>query len=166
MATPQPKSPVRHDPERAGIMLQILKSLKLKIRLLRDPRISGWLKLGFFSGILWVLFPDLVIGPLDDVLVFYFLANFEDFCPQWVVQDVLRNIEEENKGNRPQGQKTRRTTPPKPRNSTNKYKPTGRFVALVDGSPCFFDKEGELPQVVPVWQEFEAKGKKVWRRYR
>ncbi|QLG69648.1 MAG: hypothetical protein CH104c_0416 [Candidatus Woesebacteria bacterium] len=161
MATPQPKSPVRRDPERAGIMLQILKGLKLKIRLLKDPRVSGWLKLGFVAGFLWVVFPDLIVGPLDDVLVFYFLANFEDFCPQWVVREVLAQMEEEEKGNRPQGQK--KATP----GNSNKERPTGRFLANMGGDPVFFTREEDIPEGVAVWQEFvDRAGQKKWRRYR
>lgn len=108
MTTPQPEnSPVRDPEKRVGIMFQILKGLKLKIRLLKDPRISVWLKLGFAAGILWILFPDLVVGPIDDAIVFYFLANFEDFCPKSVVREVLKSLEEEEKN--PQGQKKRLT---------------------------------------------------------
>jgi len=157
MATPQPKSPVRRDPERAGIMFQILKGLKLKIRLLKDPRVSGWLKLGFVAGFLWVVFPDLIVGPLDDVLVFYFLANFEDFCPKSVVREVLKSLEEEEK-NRPQGQK--KAAP------NSKERPTGRFVARINGDPVFFEREEDIPEGVAVWQEFDRDGQRKWRRYR
>jgi len=161
MTTPQPgKFPIRRDPERAGITLQILKGLKLKVRLLKDPRISVWLKLGFVAGILWILFPDLVVGPIDDAIVFYFLLNFEDLCPQWVVQDVLGSMEEENKGNRPQDQK--KAAP----GNSNKERPTGRFLANMGGDPVFFTREEDIPEGVAVWQEIVDRDGRKWRRYR
>jgi hypothetical protein len=159
MTTPQPEnSPVRDPEKRVGIMFQILKGLKLKIWLLKDPRISVWLKLGFAAGILWILFPDLVVGPIDDAVVFYFLANFEDFCPKSVVREVLKSLEEEEKN--PQGQK-------KAPDNGHKERPTGRFLANIGGDPVFFTREQDIPKEVTVWQEFvDRDGHRKWRRYR
>jgi hypothetical protein len=161
MTTPQPEnSPVRDPEKRAGMMLQILKGLKLKIRLLQDPRVSIWLKLSFLCGVLWVVFPDLIVGPIDDAIVFYFLLNFEDLCPQWVVREVLAQMEEEEKGNRPQDRK-------KAPDNGHKERPTGRFVARINGGPVFFEREEDIPEGVAVWQEFvDRAGQKKWRRYR
>jgi len=79
--------------------LKILSSLRLKFRLIGDPRVSIWLKLAFFAGFLWVIFPDLIIGPLDDAFVLWFLATWENYCPPGVVKEHREQLIRERRQN-------------------------------------------------------------------
>lgn len=113
---PPGRKPNQMIPQRATFMTMVLKSLKLKLRLMGDSRVSGWLKLGFLAGSIWVIFPDVIVGPLDDAVVLYFLSTWEDYCPPWVVAEHRQQMEREARGEPP------KSNPGKP-HSSNPGKP-------------------------------------------
>lgn len=96
MTTPQPKTGLTN-PQRPGEIQKIASNFRLKFRLARDSRVPFLTRAGFFVGILWVLFPDMVPGLLDDGLVLAFLINFESFCPNWVVADIKNRLAAEGR---------------------------------------------------------------------
>ncbi len=63
---------------------------RLTLRLLRDPRVPAYLKLLPLASLLYLLFPDLFPGPLDDVTAFFVgMYLFVRLSPQEVVQEYL-----------------------------------------------------------------------------
>lgn len=67
-----------------GISLQI----KLILRLMRDPRVNPLLKLLPIGALLYLVFPDIVFGPLDDALVLWLGTTlFVELCPGHVVKE-------------------------------------------------------------------------------
>ncbi|OGM65642.1 hypothetical protein A2962_01150 [Candidatus Woesebacteria bacterium RIFCSPLOWO2_01_FULL_39_61] len=154
-----------------------------------DKRVSGWLKLGFLGGSLWVLFPDFVVGPLDDAIVLYFLATWENYCPPWVVSEVREQLEREARegpqppmrrpadaGHMPGNQGRTGSIPvqgPKPRaEAEERGKSTGRYCVQNGGEQRFVTQE-EIGDSQQVWEEYEIpdpkdpkKILKKWRRYR
>ena len=62
--------------------------VKLILRLIRDPRVSPLLKLLPVGSILYLLFPDLVVGPLDDAAVIGLgMYTFVELCPSEIVAE-------------------------------------------------------------------------------
>jgi uncharacterized membrane protein YkvA (DUF1232 family) len=72
-----------------GVFSQISNQFKLVFRLLRDRRVNPFLKLIPVATLVYlVLFPDLMIGPVDDAVVIGFgLFIFVEMCPQHVVEE-------------------------------------------------------------------------------
>lgn len=67
----------------------ILFKGKLSLRLLKDARVSLWLKIIPISCLLYLIAPiDLIIGPIDDALIIYLgMDVFIEFCPQELVRE-------------------------------------------------------------------------------
>ncbi len=88
-------------PPQGGVIRDLVMRIKLIVRLLRDRRVSRWLKIIPFAGIVYLispiqLIPDFllpVIGELDDAAVLW-LTNylFIEFCPPDIVQEHVRAI--------------------------------------------------------------------------
>jgi uncharacterized membrane protein YkvA (DUF1232 family) len=71
-----------------GVFSGISNHLKLVFRLLRDPRVNPFLKLIPIGTLLYLVIPDLIIGPIDDAAVIGFgLFVFVELCPQDVVEE-------------------------------------------------------------------------------
>lgn len=75
----------------------------------RDRRVGGFLKLAYVGGsftavVLYGVLPDLIPGPLDDLLIspfaipFIMTYPFTALCPRWVVNEHRKTIKEEDKG--------------------------------------------------------------------
>lgn len=80
-----------------GIFNDITTRLKLILRLMRDPRVSPFLKIVPVAALVYLIgFPDLMIGPFDDAAVLWFGSFiFVELCPPEVVQEhlaALRNM--------------------------------------------------------------------------
>lgn len=63
-------------PQRASLLAQIIRNIRLVWRLLRDPRVPSWTKMIIPAAILYILFPidflpDLLIGlgQMDDLAI-------------------------------------------------------------------------------------------------
>ncbi len=96
MSTPQ-------DPtlrQRAGILAELARQLRLIWRLLRDQRVSPWVKLLVPATLLYVIspidfIPDVVLGlgQLDDLTILLLgLWLFVDLCPKDIVRQHLEEL--------------------------------------------------------------------------
>ncbi len=67
----------------------ILFKGKLSLRLLKDARVSLWLKIIPVACLLYLIAPiDLLMGPIDDALIIYLgMDVFIEFCPQELVRE-------------------------------------------------------------------------------
>jgi uncharacterized membrane protein YkvA (DUF1232 family) len=71
-----------------GVFNEISNHFKLVFRLLRDPRVNSFLKLIPIATVIYLVIPDLIIGPIDDAAVIGFgLFIFVELCPQDVVEE-------------------------------------------------------------------------------
>jgi hypothetical protein len=72
---------------------ELLMNLKLILRLMGDHRVRFWLKLIPVLSILYLFFPDLLIGPFDDAALIWLSAKlFIELCPDEVVAEHIREI--------------------------------------------------------------------------
>ena len=76
-----------------GFFQDIATRIKLIIRLMGDPRVNLLLKLLPIGSLLYLIIPDLVLGPFDDAAVIWLGAYlFIELCPQEVVQEHMENL--------------------------------------------------------------------------
>lgn len=70
--------------------------IKLILRLMTDGRVPIYLKALPLVSLLYLVFPDLIFGPVDDVAVIWLGAFlFVELCPSEIVQEhvkALRNV--------------------------------------------------------------------------
>jgi len=60
------------------------------VRLMADPRVSPWLKIIPVGSLVYLIFPDLAPGPLDDAAVIWLGAYlFVELCPPDVVKEHM-----------------------------------------------------------------------------
>ncbi|GIW70035.1 MAG: hypothetical protein KatS3mg101_0782 [Patescibacteria group bacterium] len=84
------KSHVSRDP---GIFELINRNLRLVLKLLKDKRVPFLLKLLPIIGGVWLIYPDLIPGPLDDVLVIYLtFYGFIELAPDEVVKELRKEV--------------------------------------------------------------------------
>jgi len=90
----RPRKIVPH--QDGGVLYELGVRLKLILRLMGDRRINPLLKLLPVGTLLYLLIPDLVIGPIDDAVVIWLGSIlFVELCPPQVVQehiDSLRSV--------------------------------------------------------------------------
>ena len=72
----------------------IVEKVKLTLRLVKDERVSFWLKLIPISCLVYFIVPmDLLIGPIDDAILFYLgMDVFIEMCPKDIVAEHLADI--------------------------------------------------------------------------
>jgi hypothetical protein len=71
---------------------QVLR-LKLILRLLADTRVSPFLKLLPLGTVVYLLFPDLAPGPIDDAAIIWLgFYLFVELCPPDLVQEHLEEL--------------------------------------------------------------------------
>lgn len=81
------------NPKKIGFISEIAVKIKLVIRLMKDRRINPLLKLLPFAGLLYLVFPDFLIGPIDDAAVLFAGSYlFLEVCPQNIVQEHLQSL--------------------------------------------------------------------------
>ena len=73
---------------------KIALKFKLTVRLMKDPRVSLWLKLIPAFCLFYLITPvDILIGPVDDAIVIYLgMDLFIQLCPQDVVEEYLSQL--------------------------------------------------------------------------
>jgi len=91
------KDPRRIVPSRGGgFFSELSLRVKLILRLVNDPRVSPLLKALPIGTLVYLLFPDILIGPFDDAAVIWLGTTlFVELCPPNVVQehmDALRKV--------------------------------------------------------------------------
>jgi len=74
-----------------GFIGELTLRIKLILRLMGDRRVSPFLKVIPVGTVLYLVIPDLVIGPLDDAAVIGLgMGLFVELCPQYVVDEHMR----------------------------------------------------------------------------
>jgi hypothetical protein len=93
---------------KGGVFDDVASYIKLVLRLMGDRRVSPLLKLLPVGAAIYFIVPDLVIGPIDDVLVAWLGTYvFIEMCPPDVVQehrDAIRNQGTLDEPRKPGGQ--------------------------------------------------------------
>lgn len=71
-----------------GVFSELSNHFKLVFRLLRDPRVNPFLKLIPLATVIYLVIPDLILGPIDDAAIIGFgLFIFVELCPPDVVEE-------------------------------------------------------------------------------
>ncbi len=88
-------------PPQGGLLRDLILRVRLILRLIRDRRVSPWLKIIPIVGLLYLispfdLIPDIalpILGELDDAAVLW-LTNylFIELCPPEIVQEHVRAL--------------------------------------------------------------------------
>jgi len=93
-----------------GVISGLALRIKLIMRLMGDKRVFPLLKLIPVGTLLYLVIPDIVIGPLDDAAVIGLgMTLFVELCPQHVVDEHMRVL--------------RASTPPAGSSSTGQVPP-------------------------------------------
>jgi hypothetical protein len=88
------KQPRDISPYSGGVFSGIANRIKLIWRLMSDPRVSPLLKLLPITSIVYLLFPDVLPGPVDDAAIIWLSTYlFVELCPPDVVLEHLEAIE-------------------------------------------------------------------------
>jgi len=78
---------------KGGVFNDLVSRLKLVVRLIGDSRVNPLLKLLPIGALVYFIFPDLVIGPIDDVAVMWLGGYlFIELCPPEIVQEHMQAI--------------------------------------------------------------------------
>ncbi len=84
-------------PQNKGFLGEMVLQVRLIMRLMQDRRVNPFLKILPFAGIIYLIAPDLMIGPIDDTAVLFLGSYiFLELCPQHVVQEHLRALRGES----------------------------------------------------------------------
>jgi uncharacterized membrane protein YkvA (DUF1232 family) len=74
--------------ENPGFFQGLVAQLRLVLRLMGDPRVNILLKVLPVASLVYLIFPDLLFGPLDDAAVLGLgLYLFVELCPNEVVEE-------------------------------------------------------------------------------
>jgi hypothetical protein len=77
----------------SGFIGGLALRIKLIMRLMADKRVFPLLKLLPIGTLLYLVIPDIVIGPLDDAAVIGIgMTLFVELCPQHVVDEHMRAL--------------------------------------------------------------------------
>jgi uncharacterized membrane protein YkvA (DUF1232 family) len=89
------KNSLNKNPFVGGFFGDILIKIRLTFELLKDSRVSTWLKAIPVISLLYLIVPlDLLIGPIDDALVLYLCMDFFiDLSPRDVVNEHLTRLQ-------------------------------------------------------------------------
>jgi len=81
-------------PTSGGIFHDLANQIKLIFRLMADQRVNPLLKLLPIGSLVYLIFPDLVPGPIDDALVVGMGTYlFVELCPPDIVQEHKEALE-------------------------------------------------------------------------
>jgi hypothetical protein len=88
------KKPRTIAPYSGGVFQGLANRIKLILRLIGDPRVSILLKLIPVTSLVYLVFPDIAPGPIDDAAIIWLSTYlFVELCPPNVVQEHLDAIE-------------------------------------------------------------------------
>ncbi len=80
---------------RGGVLTDLTMRLKLILRLMADRRVNPLLKLLPVGSVVYLLFPDLLPGPIDDVAIIWLSTYlFVELCPPDVVQEHMEALKQ------------------------------------------------------------------------
>ena len=76
-----------------GVFSDLVTRIKLIVRLLADRRVSPFLKILPIGSLVYLLFPDILPGPIDDVALIWLGSYlFVELCPPEIVQEHMMAI--------------------------------------------------------------------------
>jgi hypothetical protein len=76
-----------------GFIQDLTLRIKLILRLMGDSRVSPFLKLMPIGSLVYLVVPDIAIGPIDDAAVIWLATYlFVELCPPAVVQEHLEAL--------------------------------------------------------------------------
>jgi hypothetical protein len=80
-------------PSQGGVFNDLALRIKLIFRLMGDARVSPLLKLLPIGSLLYFLIPDIVLGPIDDVMVVWLGSYlFIELCPPEIVSEHVLKL--------------------------------------------------------------------------
>jgi hypothetical protein len=75
---------------RGGVFSDLANRIKLILRLMGDPRVSPLIKIIPIGSLIYLLFPDIAPGPIDDAAIIWLGAYlFVELCPPEVVEEHM-----------------------------------------------------------------------------
>ncbi len=82
-----------------GMFKGVGNRIKLIIRLMSDPRVNMLLKAIPLTSLIYLFFPDIMPGPIDDAAIVWFSTFlFVELCPPEVVQEHTEAINRADQG--------------------------------------------------------------------
>ena len=73
-----------------GVFNELSIRIKLIIRLLLDNRVNPLLKLLPIGSLVYLIFPDILFGPVDDAILIWLGSYlFLELCPNEIVQEHM-----------------------------------------------------------------------------
>ena len=82
-----------------GFSQNLTNRLKLIFRLLADRRINPFLKLLPIGSVVYLVIPDIFLGPIDDALLIWLgTFLFVELCPPDIVQEHMDRLQQESTG--------------------------------------------------------------------
>jgi hypothetical protein len=80
-------------PYSGGFLPEVGLRIKLIFKLLSDRRVNILLKAIPVASLIYLIFPDLAPGPIDDALVIWLASYlFVELCPDYVVEEHLSRL--------------------------------------------------------------------------
>ena len=80
-------------PQGGGVFQDLSVRIKLILRLISDRRVNPLLKLLPIGSLIYLVVPDLAIGPIDDAAIIWLATYlFVELCPPDVVQQHLEDL--------------------------------------------------------------------------
>lgn len=75
---------------RGGVFNELSIRIKLILRLLFDRRVNPLLKLLPIGSLVYLIFPDVLFGPVDDAILIWLGGYlFIELCPNEIVQEHM-----------------------------------------------------------------------------
>ena len=86
-------------PYGGGVFQGLTNRIKLILRLMADKRVSPLIKLLPMTSVVYLFFPDIMPGPIDDAAIIWLSTYlFVELCPPDVVQEHQNALEREQPG--------------------------------------------------------------------
>jgi hypothetical protein len=87
------KSPKGITPYSGGFFPEIGMRIKLIMKLMGDRRVNIFLKIIPVASVVYLVFPDIAPGPIDDALVIWLASYlFVELCPDDVVDEYMKKL--------------------------------------------------------------------------
>jgi hypothetical protein len=81
------------NPLKFKFLSEFLVQVRLLLRLMGDKRVNPFLKILPFAGLIYLIFPDFLIGPIDDAaLLLGGSYLFLELCPPDLVEEHLNQL--------------------------------------------------------------------------
>jgi hypothetical protein len=78
---------------KGGVLKDITQRIKLIIRLIGDSRVNPLLKIIPIGAVVYLVFPDIAPGPIDDAAILWLGTTlFVELCPPDVVAEHMEKL--------------------------------------------------------------------------